>query len=187
MDGTPPMTDFLRFHNESEKQMLNCVWPTVVARSWLDIIVWLVGLVTASCGVFKGLREAKMANQIRRAELLRKLLNRYFSNEIADSINAIDENKVTFSYKRNFSVSEEANKSISLAEPALLFFSNVCYLKDNGLLSPKEFELFEWRLKKVMSNQSVSDYVRSLVDSHGNEAMSSLLIYCPQSTSEEVK
>ena len=167
--------------------MLNCIWPTVVARSWLEIIVWLVGLVTTVCGVIKGLREAKKANKIRRAELLRKLLDRYYSNEIADSIKAIDKEKVAFSYKRNFDVDDEAKKSISLVDPVLLFFSNVCYLKDNGLLSPKEFELFEWRLKKVMSNQSVSDYVRSLVESNGNKAMSSLLVYCPQSTSEEAK
>ena len=160
--------------------MLNCIWPTVVARSWFEIIVWLVGLVTTVCGVIKGLREAKKANKIRRAELLRKLLDRYYSNEIADSIKAIDKEKVAFSYKRNFDVDDEGKKSISLVDPVLLFFSNVCYLKNNGLLSPKEFEIFEWRLKKVMSNQSVLDYVRYLIDTHENEAMDSLLVYCPQ-------
>ena len=167
--------------------MLNCTWPSVVARSWLDVIVWLVGLVTAVCGVVKGLREAKKSNNIRQAELLRSLLDRYYSNEIADSIKAIDGKKISFSYKRNFNVDDEAKKSILLAEPALLFFLNVCYLKNNGLLSPKEFKFFEWRLQKIMSNQSVSDYVRSLVDFHENEAMKSLLAYCPQSASAEVK
>ncbi len=167
--------------------MLNCIWPTVVARSWLDIIVWLGGLIVAGWGLFKGLREASRANKIRRAELLRKLLDRYYSSEIADSVKAIDEEKVSFSYKRNFNVNDEAKKSILPVEPALLFFSNVCYLKDNGLLSSKEFEIFDWRLQKIMSNQSVFDYVRSLVDIHGNKAMKLLLAYCPQSTSEEVK
>ena len=62
----------------------------------------------------------------------------------------------------------------------------MCYLKDNGLLSPKEFEFFEWRLQKIMSNQSVFDYVRYLIDTHDNEAMKILLTYCPQSTSEEM-
>ena len=167
--------------------MLSCSWPTVVAKTWLDIIVWLGGLITACCGVVKGLREAKKANIIRRAELLRKLLDRYYSNEIADSITAIDEKKVSFTYKRDFCVSEDAKKSIALAEPALLFFLNVCYLKENDLLPPKEFELFEWRIRKIMANQSVFDYVRYLIDTHKNEAMEALLAYCPQSTGEEAR
>ena len=178
--------DFIGNFKEAKK-MISFNLPQNVAKSWLDIIVWLGGLITASFGVFKGLREANKANKIRRAELLRKLLDRYYSNEISDSIKAIDEKKITFSYKRNFTVDDEAQDNISLAEPALLFFSNVCYLKDNGLLSLKEFELFEWRLKKIMSNQSVYDYIRSLVDAHENEAMNSLLAYCPQSTSKEAE
>lgn len=159
--------------------MFSCSWPTVVAKTWLDIIVWLIGLITSICGVLKGLQEAKKANKIRRVELLRKLLDRYYSNEITDSIKAIDESKVSFVYKRNFDVGEESKKSIFLAEPALLFFSNVCYLKENGLLFPKEFELFDWRIRKIMANQSVADYIRSLVDTHENEAMKILLAYCP--------
>lgn len=159
--------------------MLTCACHSVVSKSWLDIIVGLGGLITACLGLAKGLREAKKANIIRRAELLRNLLDRYYSNEITDSIKAIDENKVSFTYKRDYSVREEAKKSISLAEPALLFFSNVCYLKENGLLSQREFELFEWRIQKIMANQSVFDYVRYLIDTHKNEAMKALLAYCP--------
>lgn len=159
--------------------MIGFALPNDLAKSWSDIIVVLVGLITAICGVFKGVREAKKGNEIRRAELLRKLLDRYYSIEITDSIKAIDENKVSFTYKRDFSVSEEAKKSISLAEPALLFFSNLCYLKENGLLSPREFELFEWRIQKIMANQSVIDYVRFLIDTHKNEAMKALSAYSP--------
>lgn len=167
--------------------MIGFALPNDLAKSWLDIIVVLVGLITAICGVFKGVREAKKGNEIRRAELLRKLLDRYYSIEITDSIKAIDENIVSFTYKRDFSVSEDAKKSITLTEPALLFFSNVCYLKENDLLSSKEFELFEWCLRKIMANQSVFDYVRYLIDTHKNEAMKALLAYCPQSTGEEAR
>lgn len=166
--------------------MLDITLPKYLAKSWLDIVVWIGGLSAGIFGVIKGLCEAKKANEIRRAELLRKLLDRYYSIDITDSIKAIDENKVSFTYKRDFSVSEDAKKSISLAEPALLFFSNVCYLKENDLLSSKEFELFEWRLRKIMANQSVFDYVNYLIDTHDDGAMKILLTYCPQSTNEEV-
>ena len=157
--------------------MLSFNYPTDMAKSWLDIVVWIGGLITAIVGVWRGVRQANRANEIRRAELLRDLLNQYYGDEISNSIKAIDEGKIVFSNSKTLILGDEQKKSVTLAEPALLFFSNLCYLKDVGLMRPKEFEFFEWRLKKIMSNKCVSDYVGSLSEEHKGVAMKRLLAY----------
>ncbi len=159
--------------------MFNCSWPTIVAKTWLDIVCWIVGLITAGVGICRGLRQAKRANEIRRAELLRDLLNQYYTDRIGNSIKAIDEKKIIYTSDEGFSAGTQQGQGTALADPALLFFANLCYLRDSGLLSRKEFQFFEWRLKKIMENECVSDYVKSLSDDYKSIAMKRLLSYCP--------
>lgn len=160
--------------------MLSCTLPTMIARTWLDIVVWIGGLVTAIVGIVWRLYQANKANKIKRAEMLRNLIDQYNSEAICKSINAIVEQRVVFGSERGLYIGEDKTKSMMLAESALLFFSNVCYLKKTSLLTGDEFAFFEWRLRKIMSNQCVSDYVRSLSDKHKGVAMKSLLNYCPK-------
>lgn len=123
--------------------MLNSIWPTDVAKTWLDIVAWATGAFVFAWGVFNGLRQAKRANEIRRSELLRSLLDRYYSQEITDGLNAIEGGQFVYS-KRDASLSFGTlqGKGSTLVTPVLLFFSNLCFLKDSGLMSMKEFSFF---------------------------------------------
>jgi hypothetical protein len=168
--------------------MFSCIWPTDLAKTWLDIVAWVTGVGVFVWGVINGLRQAKRANEIRRSELLRSLLDRYYSDVITEGLNTIDEGKFVYSKpSAPFSFGTLQGKGSTLVDPVLLFFSNLCFLKDSGLMSMKEFSFFEWRLRKTMSNQCVSDYVESLADDHKGVSMKVLLTYRPQSTSEEGK
>lgn len=112
--------------------MLNSIWPTDVAKTWLDIVAWATGAFVFAWGVFNGLRE-----------LLRSLLDRYYSQEITDGLNAIEGGQFVYS-KRDASLSFGTlqGKGSTLVTPVLLFFSNLCFLKDSGLMSMKEFSFF---------------------------------------------
>lgn len=118
---------------------LRCVCPTTFAKTWLDVIIWISGL----CSVIYGIWQIRRKNEIARAEMLRNLLGEYYDKPIFESIQAIDDGKVVFTRDCNFAASPEHEKSVSLAEPALLFFSNLCYLRETKLLTKKEFLFFE--------------------------------------------
>lgn len=168
--------------------MLSCIWPTTIAKTWLDIVVWAGGLITAIVGVSVRLYQANKANAIKRAELLRNLLDRYYSQEITAGLNAIEKGQFVYSKgNASFSLGTLQGKDSTLVVPVLLFFSNLCFLKDSGLMAVKEFSFFEWRLREIMSKQCVSDYVESLTHDHAGVAMKALLAYRPQSTGEEAK
>ena len=154
--------------------MFRCAWPELVAKTWLDIIVWISGLVSVIWGIW----QIRRKNEIARAEMLRNLLEEYNARSILESIQAIDDGKVVFTQGCDFVVSSEHEKSVSFAEPALLFFSNLCYLREAKLLTKKEFSFFEWRIRKVMADQSVSNYVKSISDKDKNVAMRRLLAFC---------
>ena len=154
--------------------MLRCAWPDLVAKTWLDIVIWMSGLGSVVCGIW----QIRRKNEIARAEMLRKLLEEYNGRPIRESIQAIDAGKVVFRQGSGFVVDSEHEKSVSLAEPALLFLSNLCYLRKAKLLTKKEFSFFEWRIRKVMADQSVRNYVKNLSDNDKNVAMTRLLDYC---------
>ena len=154
--------------------MLRCAWPDLVAKTWLDIVIWMSGLGSVVCGIW----QIRRKNEIARAEMLRKVLEEYNGRPIRENIQAIDDEKIVFSKGNNFKVGSEQDKSVSLAEPALLFFSNLCYLRRVKLLTKKEFSFFEWRIRKVMADQSVRNYVKNLSANDKDVAMTRLLDYC---------
>ena len=57
-------------------------------------------------------------------------------------------------------------KSIHLAEPALLFFSNVCYLRSLGLIKEKEFSFFKWKIVLILGKQAIADYISDCVNTN---------------------
>ena len=80
--------------------MLRCAWPDLVAKTWLDIVIWMSGLGSVVCGIW----QIRRKNEIARAEMLRKLLEEYNGRPIRESIQAIDDEKIVFSKGNNFKV-----------------------------------------------------------------------------------
>ena len=141
---------------------MNIKWPIEVASSWMEIVSWGAGILIGAIGVVGGLINFRRANTIRRTELLKSLLDEYNGETVSASLRDIDEGRVT--YSNLISLSKETKKSVRLADPALLFFSKVCYLRQIGLISASEFNFFRWKMQKVLSNYSVAEYINYCIE-----------------------
>lgn len=140
---------------------MNIIWPEHVADSWVELVSWGGALSVGIVGVIKGLLLFKRGNEIRRAELLKTLLDEFNGDSVSTSLHAIDEGKVVCSTK--ILLDEKNRASVRLADPALLFFSNVCYLRQNGLISTKEFAFFRWKIQRILENTSISAYIKQCI------------------------
>lgn len=125
-------------------------WPNTVAESWGEVVSLLLGVGTAVYGLYL----FRNSNKIRRTDLLKTLLDEYNGKPVTDSIKVIEKKKVVFDGKMPLS-----DPSIPLAEPALLFFSKVCYLRQLGLINAREFAFFKGKIEDVLDCKSVYEYV----------------------------
>lgn len=153
-------------------------WPEEMASSWMEIVSWASGVIIGVFAVLRGLILFSRANGIRRAELLRSLLDEYNSDKVAESIQSIEEDKV--SYSKTFLMPEKVKASVRLADPALLFFSNICYLRQTGLISAKEFAFFRWKIEKILEKKPVSDYIEDCVANNNGSPYKRILRYRKQ-------
>lgn len=138
------------------------MWPKAVAVTWLEVVSWGGGLLLGGIGVLRGLCLYSKSNKIRRAELLAGLLDEYNSQSITDSVQAIDEGSVAYSHE--ILLDDKAKASVRLADPALLFFSKICFLRQVRLLSTCEFSFFEWKVHAVLDHPSIRDYIEDCVN-----------------------
>lgn len=141
---------------------IDVIMPRNVADSWIQLITWGCGLIGGLFGIIKGLIIFSRSNELRRAELLKSLLNEYNSDRVCNSLHAIDEDKVAYSKKLSLPLKLES--SVRLADPALLFFSNVCYLRSLGLISKKEFAFFRWKIHLILKKSFMIDYIEDCVE-----------------------
>ncbi len=146
-------------------------WPNTVAESWGEVVSLLLGVGTAVYGLFL----FRNSNKIRRTDLLKALLDEYNGKPVTDSIKEIEEGHITFS--RTFAVPGPVKRSVCLADPALLFFSNVCYLRQSGLVSSREFSFFRWKIEDILRNEAVYDYVVTCVENDKFSPYKRLLQY----------
>lgn len=118
-------------------------WPKIVAESWGEVVSLLLGVGTAVYGLFL----FRNSNKIRRTDLLKALLDEYNGKTVTESVNIIE-------------TGMNAGGHVTLIEPALLFFSNACYLRQQGLLNSREFAFFKWKIEHILADSFVYDYVK---------------------------
>lgn len=118
-------------------------WPKIVAESWGEVVSLLLGVGTAVYGLFL----FRNSNKIRRTDLLKALLDEYNGKAVTESVNIIE-------------TGMNAGGHVTLIEPALLFFSNACYLRQQGLLNSREFAFFKWKIERILADSFVYDYVK---------------------------
>lgn len=159
--------------------------PTDLAESWIQLITWGCGLIGGILGIIKGLILFSRSNELRRAELLKSLLNEYNSDRVCNSLHAIDEDKVAYSKKLSLPLKLES--SVRLADPALLFFSNVCYLRSLGLIRKKEFAFFRWKIILILEKQSIADYIDDCVNTNPDSPYKYILQLVRETIFQKVK
>lgn len=118
-------------------------WPKIVAESWGEVVSLLLGVGTTVYGLFL----FRNSNKIRRTDLLKALLDEYNGKTVTESVNIIE-------------TGMNAGGHVTLIEPALLFFSNACYLRQQGLLNSREFAFFKWKIEHILADSFVYDYVK---------------------------
>ena len=172
----PAAVPFVRWvrKNRNDTEM-NLNWPNAVAMSWVELASWLCSILLGVLAVFRGLYLFQKSNDTRRADLLKSLLDEYNGTAVADSIRAIDEGNVV--YSEHIKLPKQDAHSVRLADPALLFFSNVCYLHQSGLLTSREFEFFKWKIQDDLEDANVCSYVASLVAKEKTSPYKRLLRY----------
>lgn len=122
-------------------------WPNTVAESWFEIVSLTGSILFGLIAVFRGLFLFQQSNNIRRADLLKSLLDEYNGKTVTESVNIIE-------------AGMNAGGHVTLIEPALLFFSNACYLRQQGLLNSREFAFFKWKIEHILADSFVYDYVK---------------------------
>ncbi len=143
-------------------------WPNTAAASWSEVVSLLLGVGTAVYGLYL----FRNSNKIRRTDLLKTLLDEYNGKPVTDSIKVIEEKNVVFDGKMPL-----RDPSISLAEPALLFFSKVCYLRQLGLMDAREFAFFKGKIEDVLDCKSIYEYVDSCAKQDTSSPYKRLLPY----------
>jgi hypothetical protein len=164
---------------------MEVIMPKNVAESWIQLITWGCGLIGGLFGIIKGLILFSMSNELRRAELLKSLLNEYNSDRVCNSLQAIDEDKVAYSKK--FLLPLKLESSVRLADPALLFFSNVCYLRSLGLIKEKEFSFFKWKIVLILGKQPIGDYIDDCVNTDPDSPYKYILQLVRETIFQKVK
>jgi hypothetical protein len=77
--------------------------------------------------------------------------------------------------------------SVRLADPALLFFSNVCYLRSLGLIKEKEFSFFKWKIVLILGKQPIGDYIDDCVNTNPDSPYKYILQLVRETIFQKVK
>ena len=143
-------------------EWLNNACSKVIANSWVELVSCIITIIAGLFGLFRGICLFSKSNEIKRAELLKSLLDDYNGKIVSESIKAIDEGKLAYS-NDSFVMPQKINQQIHAADPALLFLSNVCYLHKNKLINEREFSFFEPKIKQILGDTSLSKYIKDCI------------------------
>ena len=95
---------------------------------------------------------------LRRAEYINELTEKIRTDEyIKDVVYMFDYNKKW--YYESFHQSGELELKV---DKTLSYFSYICYLKRQKIITDKEFDFFKYEVERILMNQQVQDYFYNL-------------------------
>ena len=157
--------------------MLSCVtYPAKLADSWVELVTCIGGFIAAVCAAGYGLYQAREANRLRRSEMLQSILEKYNSDKIAESVRAIGSGHLAWKTP-GLTLPPQVLEKMHEADPALMFFADLCYLKSCNLLSKQEFSFFEWKIRGIMADKNIAGYVRDNIKENVNSPFAKLYCY----------
>ena len=121
-------------------------------------IIALLGLIAVITGGLFSLHQYRKNLVLKRADYIMVLTEKIRSDvEISSVVYIIDYNKPWYDDK--FHGGSEIERKV---DKTLSYFSYICYLREQNILSPKEFETFEYSLDRILTNFQVIDYLYNL-------------------------
>lgn len=121
-------------------------------------IIALLGLIAVITGGLFSLHQYRKNLALKRADYIMVLTEKIRSDvEICSVVYIIDYNKPWYDDK--FHGGSEIERKV---DKTLSYFSYICYLREQNILSPKEFETFEYSLDRILTNFQVIDYLYNL-------------------------
>ena len=121
-------------------------------------IVALLGFIAVIIGGLFSLHQYRKNLVLKRADYIMVLTEKIRSDvEISSVIYIIDYDKPWYDDK--FHGGSEIERKV---DKTLSYFSYICYLREQNLLSQKEFETFEYCLDRILTNVQVIDYLYNL-------------------------
>lgn len=124
-----------------------------------DITIYeLIFLILTTIGGFFALFQWQQGNKIKRAELLKEALTRIrddeeFASVLYDIDYGVEWYTVAF-------VNEHTREQ--KFDKVFAYFDYLCYLKNKHILSKSEFRIFEYRITRMVRNDSFLDYMFNL-------------------------
>lgn len=132
---------------------MNSVLTTNTWGIYLQIGSIVIALVTALLAVIQYIRK----NKLKKAGQLHEIVNRMWSDQdICDVIYKAEE--PGFTYDALFYKSGLEYKT----DKTLEYLSYFCYLKERHLISSQEFAFLEYRIRTVLSNPGIQQYLYNL-------------------------
>lgn len=122
---------------------------------WIGILT--LGSVIVG-GIF-GLIQWNKSNKYKRAEFVNSLVTTIRNDkELSDAVYMFDYNQTW--YDSSFHNGE--NDLERIVDKTLSYFSYICYLRNNKILSKNDFGFFEYEIKRIAKNHSVQVYLYNL-------------------------
>ena len=126
-----------------------------MAKYFRDILLFLPGIIG---GIFALVQWVK-SNTYKRAEFINSLVTTLRNDEEISSIIYMFDYDSEW-YTREFHY--QRNKLEHDVDKTLAYFSYICYLRKNKIISKKDFIFFEYEIKRIAANYSVQAYFYNL-------------------------
>ena len=121
-------------------------------------IVSSISLLLAMIGSFFAYFQWRKGVLLKRADYINELIEKIRSDdEIREVIYMIDYGEQW--YSREFHLSSELEKKV---DKTLSYFSYICYLKKQKIISFTEFAFFEYQIERILNNNQIIDYLYNL-------------------------
>ena len=124
---------------------------------WAEVIT-TISLLTVIIGGFFTLFQWKKKNNRQKAEYINELTEKIRTDpDIRDIVYVIDDNLPW--YSKSFHGSGELERKI---DKTLSYFSYICYLRKQHVITKKEFCFFQYEIDRILMNAQVMDYFYNL-------------------------
>ena len=120
-------------------------------------LIAAVTLILAVIAGFRALAQWKESKRIKRAEYIKELTDKIRTDDdIVEIMGLIEYDR--FNYNLEFHHSELEKQ----VDKTLSFFSYICYLKKQKILSPDEFRFFDYEVTRIFQNMDMVNYLYNL-------------------------
>ena len=121
-------------------------------------IASLISLLLVIVGGFFAYLRWKKNTLLKRAEYINELTEKIRTDDfIKDTIYDIEYDKPW--YSQNFHGSGNSELRV---DKTLSYFSYICYLKKQRIITNREFDFFKYEIKRILDNLQVQDYFYNL-------------------------